>query len=91
MVVNLYRKYHFKWINDLISLVNQVTKIQYSLSVKWKPLPKNTFLFYALVRLPDDGRIRWPKHVAEYSEYIISVVTCYSDAVIDIDYINTTG
>jgi hypothetical protein len=84
MCVNLYRKYHFKGLNDLISLINQVTKTQYSLFVKGKPLPKNTLPFYAFVRLPDDGRIRWPKHVvAEYNEYVISVVLFYSDPVID--------
>jgi len=85
MVANLYRKYHFKWIKDLISLVNQITKIQYSLFVKWKPLPKNTLLFYAFVRQPDVGRIRWPKHVvAEYNEYIYNIIVlCYLDPVID--------
>jgi len=56
MVANLYRKYHFKWLNHLISLVNQVTKIQYSLFVKGRHLPKNALLFYVFVRLPNKGR-----------------------------------
>lgn len=51
------------------------------------PLKHTTF---SCVRLPDDGCIRWTKHVvANYNEYIIPRVFCYLNPIIDIDLINT--
>ena len=51
-----------------------------------RSLKHTTFL---CVRLPDDGSIRWTKHVvAKYNEYIISRVFCYLNPIIDIDLIN---
>jgi hypothetical protein len=47
VVANLYRKFHFDWLDDLISLVNKGTKLQNSL----------------FVRLPDNGCVRRAKHV----------------------------
>jgi hypothetical protein len=44
---------------------------------------KNTS-FYAFVRLPDDGRVRRPKHIVKHTENVMFIVLCYLDPTLDI-------